>query len=133
MKEESDNICCPHCLELNNPNSPNCVKCGGPLLAISTIGPFERIETHGFAQREAINRPKRLIVVIGVWLLWFPALLACIIPVFLDPNAAFVLLPMSILPIIIIFKTTRNYVKYRKEITLNKHLEYISKGSDTSL
>ena len=59
-------------------------------------------------------------------MLWLPALLACVIQVFSDPNAGFVLVPLAIIPFILIFKTTRNYLKYRKEITLNNSAEDIA-------
>ena len=116
MKNETDTISCPHCIERNSPQSIYCVKCGGPLLPIATIGPFEIIETQGFALREATNRPKKLIVVIGTWILYFPFVIVTLIPAIAEPVLLFVYLPLVLIPGVLVYKTTRNYIRYKQGI-----------------
>jgi hypothetical protein len=108
-----EELTCPHCLEVNGPASVTCTRCGGPLLPIATVGPYEQIQTQGFAMREAVTRPRRLVVVVGIWLLNLPALLFGVIEAVRNPDAALVFLPFVLLPGFLIFKTTRNYLKHR--------------------
>ena len=125
MKDELERPVCPHCLEINDSDSPSCLRCGGPLLPIATVGPYERIATEGFVLREAATRPKRLIVVVGIWLLCFPIVIVSAISVFSEPCAGLVSLLIAIIPAILIFKTTQNYLRHRRSEMLNNNVEDI--------
>lgn len=67
---------CRSCAALNEPAADFCVKCGAPISWYSTIGPFESIFAQGFVYREAAERPRRFIVVLGIWLIFLPPIIA---------------------------------------------------------
>jgi len=69
---------CPTCHTLNVPGVAFCRRCGGPLGFISTIGPLETAYTEGFAYRQAVQGRPKFIVVLGIWLIFFPILITCI-------------------------------------------------------
>ena len=61
---------CTSCVALNEPSAGFCLKCGAPLSSFSMITPFERLFAEGFIYREAANRPRKLITVLGVWFIF---------------------------------------------------------------
>lgn len=69
---------CPSCVFPNVPDVQWCKQCGAPMNFISTIGPLERCYAEGFAYRRAVRGRPKFIVVLGIWFLFFPSLLACI-------------------------------------------------------
>lgn len=108
MKEEA--IACPHCLAENDPSRDFCENCGAPLSSFATVGPFECIQADGFAHREAVTRPRKPIVVVGVWLLNAPVIIATCVMLFVAPYTCVFFGPLSLVAGILIFKTTRNYL-----------------------
>ena len=58
---------CTSCAAPNESSADFCRKCGAPLSSFSMIAPFERLFAEGFIYREAANRPRKLITVLGVW------------------------------------------------------------------
>jgi len=75
-EEQPEQILCPGCLAKNPPLAHFCTECGAPLSALSVIGPWERIQASGFAYREAVSGSPKKIILIGIWLLFFPGLVA---------------------------------------------------------
>jgi len=73
---QPEQILCPSCLKANAAAADFCSECGAPLSALSVIGPWERIQAAGFAYREAVSGPPKPIILLGVWLLFFPGVLA---------------------------------------------------------
>jgi hypothetical protein len=61
---------CTGCTTPNEPTAHFCVKCGAPLSSYATFAPFERQFSEGFIYRDAANHPRKLIVVLGVWLIF---------------------------------------------------------------
>lgn len=61
---------CLSCLQPNAPASHFCSKCGAPMTSYAATGPFEHLFAEGFVYREAASRPRSLIVVLGVWLIF---------------------------------------------------------------
>jgi hypothetical protein len=61
---------CTSCTTPNDPAAHFCAKCGAPLSSFATIAPFERLFAEGFIYRQAAERPRKLIVVLGVWLIF---------------------------------------------------------------
>ncbi|HTV39834.1 MAG TPA: zinc ribbon domain-containing protein [Candidatus Sulfotelmatobacter sp.] len=72
LPESEGKQLCKSCAALNEPDADFCVKCGAPLSAYSTMGPFETIFAAGFIYREAAERPRRFIAVLGIWLIFLP-------------------------------------------------------------
>jgi hypothetical protein len=66
-------IVCLHCAESVGPFDHFCPQCGGPNTAHAAIDPLGQVLTAGWGYRNAIETP-RLIVVIGIWLIFGPAL-----------------------------------------------------------
>src|SRR5687768_12207851 len=67
---------CPQCMTENQPDSHFCAKCGAPLSSYAATGPFESLFAEGHVYRQAAERPRKLIVVLGVWLLFGTTALA---------------------------------------------------------
>ncbi len=89
------------------------------------LGPLGQIEAEGFALREATGGMSSLIIVVGIWLLFFPAL--CI-SVFLSgaylsmgPNLSvdwltgFVpLSAFTLFSIVLLYQTTSNFIRKKR-------------------
>jgi len=74
VEDLPEQILCPNCLTANAPAAHFCVDCGAPLSALSVIGPWERIQATGFAYRQAVSGPPKKIILLGIWLLFFPGI-----------------------------------------------------------
>ncbi len=74
------------------------------------MGPFESIFAQGFIYREAAQRPRRLIVVLGIWLIFLPQ--AFTVLAFINMGALWPLFGggISLIAIAIIWRTTSNYL-----------------------
>ena len=75
-EEQPEQILCPSCLAKNSPLAHFCTECGAPLSALSVIGPWERIQAAGFAYRQAVSGPPKKIILIGVWMIFLPVVIA---------------------------------------------------------
>jgi hypothetical protein len=73
-------ICCS-CLKLIDVETAFCQHCGQPIGVMITIDPVQAILTEGILYEKASTSPRKLIVVIGMLLLWgsFFALGLCLI------------------------------------------------------
>ena len=104
-------IVCPGCLT-PQPEGPHfCVKCGAPLTAFSTVGPFERIFAEGHSLRRAVSGPTSKLVVVGMWLLVVPQVL-----VLFALRSAVGLLGGLVVAVYaaLLFRVTRNYLRQKK-------------------
>ena len=70
MPELDEKQLCTSCTAANEPAANFCVKCGAPLSSFAMIAPFERLFAEGFIYRQAAERPRKVIVVLGVWLIF---------------------------------------------------------------
>ena len=61
---------CLNCLFPNEAASHFCVECGAPLTSYAATGPFEHLFAEGHAYRQAAERPRKVIVVLGIWLVF---------------------------------------------------------------
>jgi uncharacterized membrane protein YvbJ len=68
----AETILCTSCIHPNHPHTAFCKNCGAPLGIISTIGPFEQAFAEGFAYRRSVEGSPRLIILIGIWLIFLP-------------------------------------------------------------
>ncbi|MSU61320.1 MAG: zinc ribbon domain-containing protein [Pedosphaera sp.] len=111
--EESQLCVC--CVSPNETSAHFCSKCGAPLSSYAATGPFECLFAEGYVYRQAAQRPRSLIVVVGVWLIFGPLALAGLISVFAGnrvdaisgAGVGLLILPISVA---MIWKTTRNYL-----------------------
>lgn len=103
---------CMSCLFPNHPADHFCAKCGAPLTSYAATAPFESAFAKGHAYRQATEKPRRLIVVLGMWMIFGPIAGGGITMIVLsagDPLQTIIGLGMSALSGAIIAKTTWNY------------------------
>lgn len=112
--EESDGTpLCLGCMEPNNPLAHFCAKCGAPMTSYSTTGPLEQVFAEGHAYRQAAERPRHWIVVLGIWMIFGASALGggLLADYGLATNLVWTVLgtATSILSVVMIVKTTRSY------------------------
>src|SRR5258705_6327948 len=61
---------CRICLEPNVPGATFCKDCGAPLSSYAATGPFESLFTEGHVYRQAAEHPQKLIVLLGMWVIF---------------------------------------------------------------
>ena len=109
---------CVSCVFPNDPEAHFCAKCGAPLSSYAATGPFERIFAEGHVYRQAAERPRSLIVVVGIWVIFGPLALMGVILLVTGRTSGFALVLVGALLLIfsiaMIAKTTRNYFTGRK-------------------
>ena len=83
-EELSEKELCLGCLFPNEAGANFCAKCGAPLTSYASTGPFESLFAEGHVYRQAVNQPRRLIVVLGVWVIFGSMLLASAVLLLLE-------------------------------------------------
>ncbi len=116
--ESSEKQLCVSCLCPNEPEAHFCAKCGAPLTSYAATGPFESLFAEGHVYRQATERPRRFIVVLGIWIIFGAFALTGVVLVAVGRADGFgrvlvgaLLLALSL---VIIAKTTRNYFTGRR-------------------
>ncbi|MDB6024405.1 MAG: hypothetical protein JWM68_628 [Verrucomicrobiales bacterium] len=61
---------CLSCMFPNDPDVHFCAKCGAPMTSYAAIGPVEQLLAEGHGYRQAAERPRKFIVVLGVWIIF---------------------------------------------------------------
>jgi hypothetical protein len=69
-EEEEGMALCISCMTPNDPMGKFCEKCGAPLQSLAAMGPFEGVWGEGFVYRQATEKPRSLVIVLGVWLIF---------------------------------------------------------------
>ena len=116
---ETETVLCTACLFPNLPESRWCKRCGAPM---SSTVPFlmpDAAHAAGFAYRRAVETRPKLVVVGGVWLLFFPGLASGIFALFFVlgdrigglSGVASVLIAFVVITICgsMLYRVTRNY------------------------
>lgn len=101
----------------NEPEAHFCAKCGAPLTSYAATGPFESLFAEGHVYRQAAERPRSFIVVLGIWIIFGAfALTGVFLVVGRDRGFGWVLVGVLLLALslVMIAKTTRNYFTGRK-------------------
>lgn len=113
--EESDGMeLCLSCMAPNDTGVPFCAKCGAPMTSYAATGPLEHIFAEGFAYRQAAERPRSFIVVLGIWMIFVTiamtggSMMGMSFKTSLPHFALGVFL--LLVSVIMIIRTTRNYV-----------------------
>jgi hypothetical protein len=112
-EEGKEKPLCVSCMAPNEPFTHFCAHCGAPLTSYASTGPLESVFAEGAMLRQATGRPRRLIVVLGVWLLFGTTGLMSLILLVMDQGeemgaTAFCVLLLAF-SVWLIWKTTRNY------------------------
>lgn len=111
--ESDDRQLCVSCMFPNAPSAHFCAKCGAPMTSYAATGPFESLFAEGHVYRQATERPRGLVVVLGIWFIFGVMALVGVMMLFIGREVGFqsVALGAFVLPIslVIIWKTTRSY------------------------
>ena len=119
MSPEDDQPLCISCLHPNPEEIHFCEKCGAPLDSYASTAPFEQIYSQGHVFRATTHGRPRFIVVLGVWLIFFPVVLSAVIlgPLSLSYSGswlgALVFTAIGILSGTFIFQSTKRYLASR--------------------
>jgi hypothetical protein len=119
-------ILCGHCMCDNHPLADFCEDCSRPIGRYTTLDPFKNIFARGWVYRRAAAGHDSLAVLIGMWLLFLPMVLASLmvlgivvsngmfggfieILIFVSFNLCFVVAPAVLLK-----NVTTGYIRERK-------------------
>ncbi len=115
--EGEEKALCASCMAPNEPSTHFCAKCGAPMSPYAATGPFESLFAEGHVCRQAAEKPRSLIVVLGIWLLFGMTAVGGATMLFLRQETGIqsVVLGAFLLPVslLMIWKTTRNYLAHR--------------------
>jgi len=122
LPEKNEKQLCVSCMAPNDPAAHFCIECGAPLSSFASTGPFEHLFAEGAVYRQASERPQKLVVVFGIWLIFGTMAVAGII--FLGfalqgavlPRILMTLLGLGLITVscTMIWKTTRNYLARKR-------------------
>jgi hypothetical protein len=113
---------CLNCLSPNDPLAAYCSNCGMPIGMFAATDPIRQIHSQGWGYRKAVSGPPRRLVLVGMWVIFGPALVAAVVGV-ADlarqvggvSGVLGLALAGAILVIygVILLRTTRRYVLHR--------------------
>ena len=114
LPETNERQLCVSCMAPNDPAAHFCNRCGAPLSSYASTGPFESLFAEGSVYRSAAERPQKLIVVLGVWLIFGMMTLGGILLAVIGRDTGWGYsvsgaIMLAIAPVMI-WKTTRNYL-----------------------
>ena len=103
---------CLNCLTPNEASDHFCSKCGAPMTSYAATAPFESLFAEGHVYRQATEKPRNLVVVLGIWMIFGTMAAGGALLVFSSTNAWYLLAGLFLLAIslTIIWKTTVNYI-----------------------
>jgi hypothetical protein len=111
--DSEEKLLCLSCMFPNDPSVHFCAKCGAPMTSYAATGPFESLFAEGHAFRQAAERPRRFVVVLGIWIIFGMMALAGIVMLFIgrEVGLQYLVVGALVLPIslVMIWKTTRSY------------------------
>lgn len=112
-EETEESPLCLGCLTPNNSSANFCAKCGAPMTSYAASGPFECLFAEGHLYRQAAERPKNLMVVLGVWFIFgfigIGGLFVAILGFGSDLGSVFFGGFLSVISLAMIWRTTRSY------------------------
>ena len=132
-----DQALCPNCLTPNDPQAHFCTNCATPMSSHACIDPIASIWARGDIWRKASLHPRRPMHVFGMWLLFAPTVLSTLAmslevlsqglwdfsnTSLLAGYFAGILIVagQACLYSAILWKTTRNYLRYIKSPAANQ-------------
>lgn len=70
--ENEEGLVCSSCLFVNSPDATHCHECSVPIDGVDAL---QRIRSVGFTPRSTVESPPKLVILIGVWMIFAPAVL----------------------------------------------------------
>jgi hypothetical protein len=123
LPESEEKQLCINCMAPNEPSAHFCIKCGAPLSSYASTGPYESIFAEGFLYRQAAEHPRKLIVVLGVWLIFGLMAVGGVFSIAYVQEFGFAFAigggAMLAFSVTMIWKTTRNYLARKPVDTKN--------------
>lgn len=111
----------------NNPEGTRfCAHCGAPIGPLAVVHPLDSIRADSYVLRKTTTEPTRPIVLFGVWLLNFPALVFCAVMVVVlltdRPSAGtipFVLIFVALACVagLLLYRSTKSYDEGKRKET----------------
>ena len=105
---------CVSCMFPNESAAHFCAKCGAPMSSYAATGPFESLFAEGHVYRQAAERLRSFVVVLGIWLIFGMMALVGVALLFIgrEVGIQYVVVGAFLLPIsvVMIWKTTRSYL-----------------------
>ena len=143
MEDEGEDIVCPHCIEPIGQFDHFCSHCDRPVTTHASTDPLGQVYASGHAYRNATSGRPKLIVVLGIWLIFGPQVLLLMFfayyisyytlnsiivhefgPYSYTQNVSdgwilqilklLLMLALLVLYVAILWQTTRNYRKYTR-------------------
>jgi hypothetical protein len=120
LPESEQKQLCISCMAPNDVSADFCSSCKAPLSSYASTGPFEHLFAEGAVYRQAAERPRKFVVVLGVWIIFGTLLLFgmgwCVVVWFQGRSIAEGIIfsvfgvAMAAISSAMIWKTTRNYL-----------------------
>lgn len=128
MLADQNEIVCQSCLQQNNSEAINCRFCNAPLILSDNIDPVKGLPNEGYTYSKAVEGKPKPIVLIGVWVMFFPLLLisgfSALSVIFTDiggGSMAFIIFWVSvaafIFSFVMLYRVTKNYQSANHEKT----------------
>lgn len=119
LQQPDEKQLCVSCVAPNEPAANFCAKCGAPLTSYASTGPFEHLFAEGAVYRQAAERPRSWVVVLGVWLIFGMMASGGVLLVAISRDSSFLFaIPgagLVAVSVVMVWKTTRNYLA-RKQV-----------------
>ncbi|MGV7224742.1 MAG: hypothetical protein ACQ9MH_24890 [Nitrospinales bacterium] len=105
---------CPSCLTVNGTSVAFCSKCGLPIGDYVNLDPVGQIKSQGHLFREATNRPRSLIILIGLWIYFGLTIVGMSLVIFFSNTDFHFLTDLFFIGILVVsclilIKATKNY------------------------
>ena len=126
MNEEilkSETFACFSCMQPNEFGTKFCKFCNAPISQTSSSDPLQIAYGEGMAYRKAVEGKPRLLVVIGVWIMFFPTM---IVSFFLGLETLlngygsmgfvifWIMFLLTAFSLVMIYRVTKNYISMDK-------------------
>jgi len=126
--EESAAVICLKCMAPNPDTAHVCGECGSVLAQTNFLDPIATIYEQGSAHSKAIYTPTKPIVVITIWLISLPVLIASLfgvaaaidMPGFQGLVFFWIFVGIAAIAAASIFRVTKNYIGRRERSTIDR-------------
>ncbi|WP_131990057.1 zinc finger Ran-binding domain-containing protein [Chthoniobacter flavus] len=108
-----EGVVCPKCLFSNSATAAFCAACGAPIGMVANVDPLQHIYAEGFGYRSAVDGPPKLIILIGMWLLFGPLAVGAVSMIIAGGRELLSTIPwiaMFLCSIAVLYRVTRNYI-----------------------
>lgn len=108
-----DGVVCPKCLLRNSASVAFCADCGAPIGKVANVDPMQQIYAEGFGYRSAVEGPPKLIILIGMWLLFGPMAVIAVSMIIAGRGELLSTMPLILMFLCstaILYRVSRSYI-----------------------